>query len=200
MNISILILLVTMMWWAFASCVPNSPALTAEQRAFCERQGIEASQALGKSLLAQLQGAMASGDLTTAFTVCQTAAQPITRATSEQRLGVSIRRTSIKYRNSKNAPDTLDREILKYWQSSKESAQGLVRQTGPSSARYYGPIFVSEACLNCHGPRESFPRMLTKTLNERYPKDLAHGYALGDLRGAFRVDIDLNKATLNSES
>jgi len=89
--------------------------------------------------------------------------------------------------------------MLESWESSKEAIQGFVRQTGTNSARYYAPIIVKEACLNCHGPRESLPNTLTKTLDKLYPDDLAHGYTLGDLRGAFRVDIDLSKAALNSK-
>ena len=199
MTLAPLILLAALIAGGTTACTPKSTSLTEEQIAFCELQGKETSQALGKSLLAQLQGALGSGDFATAITVCQTAAQPITTAAS-QRPGVTIRRTSLKYRNPVNAPDALDREILNAWQTSSDGSNALVRQTGPSAARYYSPIVVKEACLNCHGSRESFPDSLTQTLNEQYPDDLAHGYALGDLRGAFRVDIDLTKATLNTNT
>ena len=198
MNVAKIILLAALSAWGATACAPKDTALTETQRAFCENLGIETSQALGKKLLAQLQGALASGDLTTAITVCQSAAQPITATASEQKPGVSIRRTSLKYRNPENAPDSIDREVLESWESSKEAIQGFARQTGTNAARYYAPIVVKEACLKCHGPRESLPETLTNTLDKLYPDDLAHGYALGDLRGTFRVGIDLTKAVPNS--
>ena len=88
---------------AVTSCAPKEPALTAEQIARCERLGQEAAQALGKNLLSQLQGALANGDLTGAIAVCQLAAEPITKATSDQTAIPTSSRDTITERRSPDA-------------------------------------------------------------------------------------------------
>lgn len=52
---------------------------------------------------------------------------------------------------------------------------------------------MKKVCLNCHSTHEPFADELTTTPQKLYPDDRAHGYAVGDLCEAFRVDLDLFK-------
>lgn len=47
----------------------------------------------------------------------------------------------------------------------------------------YVPIRVTQGCLHCHGEKNLRPAFIQKN----YPQDLAWGYQVGQLRGAFKV-------------
>ncbi len=176
---------------------PEEITLTDTQRQQCENIGKELSDQLMKQLSTQLKAALSGGDPAAALTVCQTIAQPLTAAVHGDRDGVDVGRTSLKPRNAKNAPDAVDTKILTEWQRAHDTGQSptpTVVPTGAHAARYYRPIMIQAVCLNCHGPTESLPPSVLKALEEAYPEDKARGYAEGNLRGAFRVKIDLNHA------
>ncbi|MDF1823512.1 MAG: DUF3365 domain-containing protein [Verrucomicrobiales bacterium] len=174
------------------------PVLSESKRKECMERGEEASSALMLNLGKQLKASMAGGDLMAAIAVCQSAAQPITSATGETFQGLSVSRTSLRVRNSDaNRPDATDREILTQWArlsaQSQDIEPGIVQVSG-TTVRYYRPVFVQEACLKCHGPVEFIEKDVRDFLAEAYPDDEATGYEEGDLRGAFRVDIDLDES------
>ncbi|MEC5127447.1 DUF3365 domain-containing protein [Verrucomicrobiales bacterium BCK34] len=173
----------------------STPPLSDEQREKCLKIGERASSALMKNLGAQLKGALAGGDAMAAVAVCRTAAQPITTATSGEFSGVTVSRTSLKTRNAEtNSPDAIDRQILTKWdhiaEHSHEIEPSLIR-IHENELRYYRPIFIQEACLKCHGPSDAMDSKLRNFLTETYPDDRALEYKEGDLRGAFRVEINL---------
>ena len=56
------------------------------------------------------------------------------------------------------------------------------------SVRYYRPLVISETCLKCHGEREQMSDQLRGLLDQHYPRDKAHGYQLGELRGLIRIE------------
>lgn len=160
----------------------------AEQRRVSER-GEAASEALMKSLGGQLKAALQSGGPVQAIIVCQQAALPLTTAAGEPFDGVTVRRTTLKPRNPANAPDDTDRRVLEAM-ARAEGAPEPVIEWENDAARFYRPLMMQEVCLNCHGDPASFSPELTQALAERYPNDLATGYALGDFRGVIRVDVE----------
>lgn len=160
----------------------------AEQRRVSER-GEAASEALMKSLGGQLKAALQSGGPVQAIIVCQQAALPLTTAAGESFDGVTVRRTTLKPRNPANAPDDTDRRVLEAM-ARAEGVPEPVIEWEDDAARFYRPLMMQEVCLNCHGDPASFPTELTQALAERYPNDLATGYALGDFRGVIRVDVE----------
>ena len=128
---------------------------------------------------------------TQAVSVCSDSAQRIT-ATIGRRLGVSIRRTSERFRNPANAPTEHDLRVLERF--SHQLAEGAKLDTlevfeeldvnGVSLWRLSKPIpLSSSACLKCHGSESEVSPQLWEFLNARYPGDRAQGYAVGDLRG-----------------
>lgn len=50
---------------------------------------------------------------------------------------------------------------------------------------YMRPIFVEEACLACHGPKNKRPRFII----EKYPDDKAYDFKVGDLRGMIEIMV-----------
>lgn len=61
---------------------------------------------------------------------------------------------------------------------------------GNGRAGYVEPIRVQALCTQCHG-RDLKPE-ITARLAERYPLDRATGYAEGDFRGVFWVELETN--------
>ena len=170
--------------------------LTAGELETVERIGSEASQALKKSLGTQLKAALQSGGPENALRVCQQVAQPLTIQTSENLAKATVTRTALRFRNQANAPTEQDREILSEWENllekGAELTQSKIISTGPDQAIYYKPILTESVCLKCHGDPSGFSPALSKRLAESYPDDNAIHFATGDLRGAFRVVIELD--------
>lgn len=174
---------------------PEAEVDSAEQeRAELLATGKAAMKELGSNLGGRLKKAIAEGGPVSAVKVCQVEAQPMTEAVGSQREGVTISRTSLKYRNPKNAPDPLDRSVLEEWQGLLAEGKDLpdlklhTPESGP--ARVYKPIMLQPVCLNCHGADEQLLPELKTVLDDLYPEDRARGFKVGDLRGAFRVDIE----------
>lgn len=56
---------------------------------------------------------------------------------------------------------------------------------GEAGIRYFRRITVEQACLACHGARETRPAFVL----EGYPDDRAFDFSVGDLRGVYSVFI-----------
>ncbi|GEM_PF-970349 len=181
----------------------DSLPLSAEQRKKCLELGEKASSALMNNLGTQLKAALAGGDLIAAVSVCTAAAQPITAAVSGDFAGITVTRTSLKTRNAEtNRPDATDRDVLEKWAhiaGDSREIEPVIVPRHENEVRYYRPIFIQEACLKCHGPTESMDGTLRRFLARTYPEDQALGYEVGDLRGAFRVEIELSELLKTAE-
>ena len=111
--------------------------------------------------------------------------------------GLTVRRVSLKARNQANVPDPLEREVLFELQvlhadeRRPASITRIVETEGRPQLRWFRPIVVGSTCLRCHGPAEEIDPDVRAILAERYPEDRATGYAIGDLRGAFSVTVQL---------
>jgi hypothetical protein len=107
--------------------------------------------------------------------------------------GLTLKRTSFRYRNPGNAPDEAEEAALLHFersfQASGEPISHMTQRVSETEYRYYEPLFVGEPCLQCHGAPERLTPEVRAILEERYPGDLATGYAAGDFRGLIRVSI-----------
>jgi len=92
--------------------------------------------------------------------------------------GVEIKQTTFEPRNSYNTPDAYELGILKRFAETKPSV-GTGEKVG-TSYRYLQPIYIQEACLQCHGDPKGEKDIAGKT---------KEGYKLGDLRGAISVTL-----------
>lgn len=122
-----------------------------------------------------------------AIEACRAEALRIARTHSGT--GVRVGRTSLRLRNPANAPAPWQRPIL------DDFARTPVEQLGPRVVRidgdrvgYVEPIVLGPVCLTCHG--STLDPTVAARIDALYPDDQARGFALGELRGAFWVELE----------
>lgn len=164
--------------WALLPPEPLSP----NQRAQFER-AVAARDDLFGQLMNRLQSAIEREGAASAIGVCHEEAPKIARTVAETHK-LSIGRTSWKLRNPKNRPPA--------WATDLVNA----RIAGPSVLAHPDgrlgvllPILLKDRCLTCHGPADAIPAKIRSALRTRYPDDQATGFAEGDLRGWFWVEV-----------
>ena len=143
-------------------------------------------------LKGELEAAIKTGGPAHAVGVCQVRAPSIAEELSQQ-TGWDVARTSLKHRNPANVPDEWEREVLQRFEERKaagEDVKGMahaeiVETQGQSRLRFMKAIPTAGVCLACHG--ETIADDVAAALDEGYPSDLARGYKLGDIRGAFSL-------------
>jgi len=173
-----------------AMCLP----LAAQADDLQERK--QASAAVIKefagSLKAELGRAMKEGGPTQAIDACSNMAPHIAHEQSEK-TGWRVARTSLKVRNTKNAPDAWEANVLNAFEERKAKGEAVdtmsfaevVEQDGKRVFRFMKAIPTGEACLKCHGGEIEAP--VKAKLDELYPADKARGFKVGDIRGAFTI-------------
>lgn len=144
---------------------------------------LAARDALFERLMARLTAVVQADGPAAAIAVCQVEASTIAEPVGREK-GVRIGRTSDKLRNSNDQPPD--------WAVSPLAN----RPTGPTflagpDGRFGAilPIRLKVQCLTCHGQTDSIPVSVREALASRYPLDQAVGYAEGDLRGWFWVEV-----------
>ena len=151
-----------------------------------------AIKALAKSLQREMKAAMVLGGPAAAIKACNVKAQPLTEQISQQQ-GLTVSRTSLKYRNEENAPDNWERKtLLAFEEKLKQGSEitnlfysEIVEEQGEKIFRMMKAIPYQQECSVCHG--EIITPEIAKELDKLYPKDNARGFVLGDIRGAFSV-------------
>lgn len=101
--------------------------------------------------------------------------------------GFKIRHATLKNRNPMNAakPDEISDLEMFATQKNLWDKWDTVEIEKKKYPRYQRAIFVEEACLACHGPRDKRPAFIV----EKYPDDKAYDYNVGDLRGIISVIV-----------
>ena len=153
-------------------------------------------QEFATTLQGELQAAMKDGGPTNAIAVCQDRA-PAIAATLSESSGWQVGRTSLKTRNSNNAPDAWEQKVLADFDARRAAGEDVqpmayaevVETADGKTFRFMKAIPTGEVCLACHG-RDITPEVAA-ALDERYPDDMARGYSLGDVRGAFSLSKPL---------
>ncbi len=168
--------------------------LTAEEAlAKCRAAAAE----LGSTLKVALREAMREGGPTAALDVCHTRA-PAIAAAIDEREGLRVGRTSLKWRSPDNAPDEWETGVMEKFEQDQAAGAGpreletwqiMAGPDGARAFRYMKAIPTQPLCLKCHGTRLA-PGVADK-LAVLYPSDRATGFVLGDLRGAFSVVLPL---------
>lgn len=151
----------------------------------------------GKALKGELMSGMKKGGAVEALSVCYEKAPAIAKTISDT-TGWQIGRTSLKPRNSDNAPDEWEKSILEKFESElKEGKEAksleyseTVEENGVKYFRYMKAIPTGGVCLNCHGSEIKEP--VKKKIEELYPEDKAVGFKKGDIRGAFSLKKKLD--------
>lgn len=151
------------------------------------------ANAYAESLRTELTKAIETAGPVAAIGLCNEKASVIAdRLANEE--PVSVRRTSLNFRNPENAPDPWERTILKSFEERRAAGEdpakidhaAIVMRDGKRVIQYMKAIPTGELCLSCHGGAEVSPEVAAK-LEEAYPGDHARGFHVGDIRGAFTV-------------
>lgn len=164
-----------------------SPGATPPTRTTPRQQAGTAVQRLRMALKHALEQALPAG-LPQAIAVCQLKAPEVAQAIASAS-GVELGRTSSRLRNPRNAPSAWAKPLLAAFEADPRGAWPAQRSVElPGGRRGYAePIIVQGPCLMCHG--ESLDATVAATLAQRYPRDQARGYRLGDLRGIFWATV-----------
>lgn len=156
-----------------------------------------AATLLGQRLKSRLLTAMADGGPPAAIAVCAEEAGVIAAQVSEE-TGYQVGRTSLRVRNSANAPDDWERDrLLKFIDAledgvapgSLSAAEMVTGEDGQEMFRYARPIMLEAPCTTCHGT--AVDPALRERIVALYPDDAATGFEVGEIRGMFTVRKDV---------
>jgi hypothetical protein len=165
---------------------------TASQ-AELEKQASGIVQQFASTLKPKLVNAIQTGGFEHAIEICATEAPLIADQLSAD-TGWQVKRVSLKPRNKSSATaDSFEQATLQ--QFEQRQAQGEPATT-ISFSEITGDTFrfmkaqgVEGLCLSCHG--QAIAPDVAKAINAHYPEDVATGYTLGQIRGAFSLQKKL---------
>jgi hypothetical protein len=157
-----------------------------------QRAGTIAKEAFSE-LSSNLLAAITRSGLNEALPYCSDKAIPITKAVAT-RNGVRLNRVTHEARNPANKATDTELAVIRQFQAefvAKQLPAATVLTNANQAAAVYVPIVISNPlCLMCHGkPGTEVSAELQSTIHRLYPDDQATGFALGDLRGEWRVDF-----------
>ena len=102
-----------------SGCAEGSPEVDSAESSRIVAVGAPAAAALRQGLVTRLTAAMEEGGPVGAIDFCSTEAIPLTLATqSGLHEGLTLKRTSFRYRNPANAPDEAEEAALLYFERS----------------------------------------------------------------------------------
>jgi hypothetical protein len=163
-----------------------------------EKEAKVAIKELAISLKKSLKSILKESGPIAAVEYCNIAALDITDRVSLDK-GVILKRTSLKVRNTANIASSWEKEILNKFEKRKvlgESIDSIDYQevyldnNNKLFFRYMKAMPTGEVCLTCHG--SDIKKPLQARINELYPEDKAYGFKIGDIRGAFAIQIPLD--------
>jgi len=142
-----------------------------------------AREALFGKLMGRLTEVMGKDGPAKAVEVCRTEAHLLSAAVAKEQ-GVAIGRTSHKLRNPLNAPPDWARPLV---DARRETPAFLAASDGRLGV--LAPIRLKATCLGCHGDPGKVDPAVKEVLAKGYPNDQAMGFAEGDLRGWFWIEV-----------
>ena len=173
-----------------------STAIAAESKNKAhEKEAMAIVQEFAGTLKPQLKAALKSGGPAHAVNVCSVIAPTIATGLSAK-TGWQVKRVSLKARNNKSAlPDAWEKEILQQFDQRQQNGKSVKTmshsETVGGEFRFMKAQGIEPVCLKCHGP--VVDPSVEAALNAKYPFDLARGYQLGQVRGAFSLVKDLEQ-------
>ena len=178
-----------------ASALLSAGIAAAEPAPEWVEQARTGASALGSQLQQALRAAIQEGGPVAGIEVCKLRAPQIAEDVSGPRIDVG--RTSLKVRNPDNSPDALEARILEDFERRLAGGENpgdietfVIRNDGQ---RRYGhwmkAIPTQGLCTVCHGT--DIPPEVAEAIDAAYPRDQARGFSVGELRGAFSVEVNL---------
>jgi len=167
-------------------------AIHAEDASLRTAESRKAIKTFVEELKNALQQAIKTNGPEYAIQVCEEKAPEIATGISEEK-GWLIGRTSLKFRNPINAPDSWELTVLRQFEERKAKGEDpnaleyseIIVKNGRKTFRYMKAISTKGMCLTCHG--DKIPSKVSEKLDELYPEDKARGFKKGDIRGAFTI-------------
>lgn len=143
----------------------------------------------GETLTKELKTKISEGGAEAAINYCNVAALPLTDSIANL-YDVKLRRVSDKIRNPANAPDSLEKQVIRDYKASLIAGEPIqakvISENG--NIRFMAPIILNDLCLKCHGTAdENISSNDLSIILMKYPKDLAVNYKVGELRGIWSV-------------
>jgi hypothetical protein len=156
-------------------------------------EAISIVQKFAGLLKPQLKQAIQSGGLEHAINICSTQAPKIASELSMQS-GWTVKRVSLKPRNTNTATaDLYEQKILTQFNLAQKDGEDVKTldhsEIVDKKFRYMKAQPVEAICLNCHG--SAISAETNKVIKQHYPDDIATGYSLGEIRGAFSLVKEL---------
>lgn len=161
-----------------------APAAT-EGREAALAKAKAAAAALKERLGTRLAEAVAGGGPASAVAVCRDAAPRIAAEVGREQ-GVRLGRSSHRLRNPENRPPAWAAEIVADPARARDPQVVALAEGGRGVTL---PISMQAMCATCHGGADAIPADVAAALARSYPDDRATGFAEGDLRGVFWVEI-----------
>ena len=176
------------------SLTPSLAAMATDLETFTA-EGKALIPPFQQQLMSTVKSAMQNGGPVKAVQSCHLLAPQIASQYSQEPWTVG--RTSLQVRNPANTADAWEQGILKQFAQRADSGEALAGMQAVDvvngELRIMQAIPVGEPCLACHG--RSINPEVAAVINQIYPSDQAHGYDLGQLRGAFTL-----RRTLEAQS
>lgn len=152
-----------------------------------ENEANQKIKVFATQLKSALVGAIQTDGLQKAVKVCEEQAPQIAQSLSTN--GWTIARTSLKTRNENSQADDWEAATLQNFEQQHAAGADIstlsMSKLNDAEFRYMKAIPTGQVCLACHG--SSVDPALQTSINALYPNDMAVGYALGDIRGAFTL-------------
>jgi len=147
-----------------------------------------------KNFKKNFKPAMKKGGPVGATNFCANKAEEITQNVNKNlKDGVSIKRITLKPRNEKNKAVADEAQILTSLKTLQDNGVALpkmlVQKVDEKHYKVFKPITLKPMCVVCHGTEDKLDKKAYEAIKAKYPNDKAIGYKVGDLRGAFVVDI-----------
>lgn len=166
-----------------------------EPKALLDQEAKVRIGVFAKTLGKTLKGALSEGGFPNGIAVCKEKAPEIAANLSTD--GWQIGRTSLKIRNSQNAPDKWEQKVLDSFEEKQQQGAAVtslmhsevVEVDGQMTFRFMKAIPTKGMCLSCHGSK--LDPSVAETLQKDYPHDKATGFSTSDIRGAFTVSKKL---------
>jgi len=189
----------TLSLFAVIGLMANETAVQqAEGQKAVAQEGVKYIKTLGKELKSNVTKWMKKDPtgLEAAYFCSKSAARLTKEANAKFPEGVRVYRTALKLRNTKNAPDATDKEVMLKWEKAIEEGSFKKKPMVVSvdgKERVYVPLLVEKGCLKCHGPVAKIDPKVRELIEKKYPEDRAVGFKEGDLRGVIVAEMPKKK-------
>jgi hypothetical protein len=161
-----------------------------------QKDAMEIVKQFAGGLKPQLKEAMQEAGPLHAIEVCSRRAPAIAQSLSDKS-GWNVKRVSLKARNNTTAvADEWETEVLRQFDQrqrlGEDTASITYSEIVGGQYRYMKAQAVDPICLACHG--QTIAPEVLHLLDRKYPHDIARGYKIGQIRGAFSLSKRLWKS------